>query len=426
MEINVEQPGAPVTVGETGLDMGTLTNLALKTMYIATNIEAFEVAKRLGLSLTVTTDILEFLRRERLCDVVGGTGRSQGSFRFSLTSAGIERALGALAMSGYVGPAPVPLQSYLDQVRRQSIHNVKLSRRKIEGSLSHLVLPQRSLDLIGKAISSKRATLLYGGSGNGKTSAAVGLGQALSGHILVPYAIEVMREIIQVYDPSTHEVVDAEDSGDSAGPTKPDRRWVIIRRPTVFAAGELAASHLELMLDEVNKTYEAPIQMKANGGFLIIDDFGRQRLDAVYLLNRWVTPLERQIDYLSLHTGARFEVPFDVIPVFVSNRPPAELADDAFLRRIRYKVEIPGPDSSQFIEILKRECQRNSVAYDEAAANYFVNEYSRNGLGEMRGCHPRDIVETIADAARYQGSERALTPATIAEACRHYFVSLPA
>ena len=422
MEIDVERPLAPGSVAGTGLDMSVLTDLVLKTLYFASNIEGFEIAKRLGLSMTVTTDVLGFLRRERLCETTGGTGRSEGTLRFVLSSAGIERALAALAMSGYVGPAPVPLQAYNDQVRKQSIHNVELPRQKIEGSLSHLVLPQRTLDLIGQAVSSKRATIIYGASGNGKTSAAVGLARALPGHILIPYAIEVMREIIQVYDPSTHEAVDAADGGESAGSAKPDRRWVVIKRPTVFAAGELAANHLELMLDEVHKRYEAPIQMKANGGFLIIDDFGRQHLDAVYLLNRWVTPLERQIDYLSLNTGARFEVPFDTIPVFVSNKPPAELADDAFLRRIRYKVEIPGPDSSLFIEILKRECERNSVAYDEAAANHFMDAYSSNGLRDMRGCHPRDIVETIADGARYQGAERALTPSTIDEACKHYFV----
>jgi len=275
MEIDVERPVAPGSVAGTGLEIGVLTDLALKTLYVASNIEAFEIAKRLGLSLTVTTDVLEYLRRERLCEVTGGTGRSEGTLRFVLTSAGIERALAALAMSGYVGAAPVPLQAYIDQVRRQSIHNVEFPRQNIEGSLSHLVLPQRTLDLIGQAVSSKRATLIYGASGNGKTSAAVGLAQALPGHILVPYAIEVMRELIQVYDPSTHEAVDAADGGDSAGSAKPDRRWVVIKRPTVFAAGELAANHLELMLDEVHKRYEAPIQMKANGGFMIIDDFGR-------------------------------------------------------------------------------------------------------------------------------------------------------
>jgi predicted ATPase with chaperone activity len=402
--------------------MGVLADLALKTLYFASNIDGTDLAKRLALSLSATTELLDFLRRERLCEMMGGTGRSVAAVRSSLTSKGIERAVAALATSGYVGPAPVPFQAYIDQVRRQTIHSVELPRQVIEESLSHLVLPQRTLDLIGQAFSSKRATLLYGASGNGKTSAAEGLGRALPGHILIPYAVEVMRETIQVYDPSAHHAVDGSDSGQSAGRGRPDRRWAVINRPAVFAAGELAASHLELMLDQVHKTYEAPIQMKANGGLLVVDDFGRQRLEATYLLNRWVTPLERQVDHLSLHSGARFEVPFDVIPVFVSNQPPTELADDAFLRRIRYKVEIPGPDAPMFLEILKRECQRNNVSYDEDAATYLINKYFGERIRELRGCHPRDFVEAIADAARYQGGERVLTPSTIDEAHSHYFV----
>jgi predicted ATPase with chaperone activity len=402
--------------------MGVLVDLALKTLYFASDIDGADLAQRLALSLNAPTELLEFMRRERLCEVMGGTGRSAATPRISLTSKGIDRAAGALAMSGYVGPAPVPLQAYIDQVRRQTVHNVELSRQVIEESLSHMVFPQRTLDLIGQAVSSKRATLLYGASGNGKTSAAEGLGRAMSDHILIPHAVDAMRETIQVYDPSTHEVVDDADSGRSGGRAMPDRRWVVVRRPAVFAAGELAANHLELMLDQVHKTYEAPIQMKANGGVLIIDDFGRQRLEASYLLNRWVVPLERGVDNLSLHSGARFEVPFDVIPVFVSNLPPTQLADDAFLRRIRYKVEIPGPDSPDFIEILKRECQRNNVSYNEEAATYLITKYFGEGIREMRGCHPRDFVEAIADAARYQGGERSLTASTIDEAHSHYFV----
>lgn len=422
MVIDAERPAAPGSVAGTGLDIGALVDLALKTVYFAANIEAVELAKRLALSLNATSELLEFLRREGLCEVGGGTGRSPGSLRASLSTKGINRAVAALATSGYVGPAPVPLQAYLDQVRRQSIRDVEFSRQLVEESLSHLVLPQQIRDIIGQAVSSKRAALLYGASGNGKTSAAEGLGRALSSHILIPYAIEAMRETIKVYDSSTHDAVDVPDSGQSGGLGMPDRRWVVIRRPAVFAAGELAANHLELLLDEVHKTYEAPIQMKANGGLLIIDDFGRQRLDATYLLNRWVVPLERHIDLLSLHSGARFEVPFDVIPIFVSNMHPSELADDAFLRRIRYKIEMPGPDAASFVEILKGECQRNEVTYDEAGASYLMDTYFYDGVREKRGCHPRDIVEAIAEAARYQGRDRALTAATIDEACKYYFV----
>ncbi len=427
MVIDVEQakrPVAPGSVDGTGLEFGVVADLTLKTLYFAGNISGNEVADRLALSVTVATEVLDFLRREHLCEVTGGTGRSRGTLRYSLSGSGIDRASQALERSGYVGPAPVPLSAYKEQVRKQSILNAEISHQGIEESLSHLILPERTKDLIGQAVSAKRASLLYGASGNGKTSAAQGLRAALPGDILIPYAIEVMREIIQVYDPSTHEAVEtaAADGEELSRPGMPDRRWVLIRRPAVIAGGELSAHHLDLMLDEVHKTYEAPIQMKANGGLLIIDDFGRQRLEAVYLLNRWVIPLEQHVDYLSLHSGARFEVPFDAISLFVTNLLPEALADDAFLRRIRYKVEIPGPDASSFLEILKGECQRYDVAYDDKAASYFTKIYTKNGTREMRGCHPRDIVEAIVDAARYHGKGRALTPAAIDEACANYFV----
>ncbi len=190
----------------------------------------------------------------------------------------------------------------------------------------------------------------------------------------------------------------------------------------MVAAGELAPNHLELIIDDVHRTYEAPIQMKANGGLLVIDDFGRQHLDAAYLLNRWIIPLEKGIDILSLHNGTRFQVPFDAIPIFVTNRRPADLADEAFMRRIRYKVEIPGPDEELFLEILRRECERNEVRYDEDAARYLLEEYFRKPGRPLRGCQPRDLVEAIAAAASYQHKERALSREAVDDACANYFV----
>ncbi len=421
MLLEIEQPTAPGTVAELGLDLGFVADLVLKTLYFAGNVSGSELCDRLAMPVNVTGEILGFLRRERLCEVTGGAGLSPATLNYTLTTAGLDRATAALAMSGYVGPAPVPLDVYFDSVRSQSVQNVELSRDRIEDSLSELVLDQRTIDLIGQALSSKRAFLLFGASGNGKSTAADGLRNALPGNILIPHAVQVMHQVIQVFDPSTHEIVGEPNTRNSAG-RMADQRWVLIKRPLVFAAGELAASHLELVLDDVYKTYEAPIQMKANGGLLVIDDFGRQQLDAAYLLNRWIVPLEKGIDNLSLHNGARFQVPFDVIPLFITNRQPAELADDAFLRRIRYKIEIPGPDTDRFIEILKRDCQKNDVAYDDKGANYLIDTYFRKAGREMRGCHPRDIVEAIAAAASYQGTDRSLTKATIDEACGNYFV----
>lgn len=400
--------------------MGFLADLAVKTLYFAGNTSGGELSERLALPLSVTTEVLDFLRRQRLCEVTGGAGLSSATFNYSLTAQGQERATAALAMSAYVGPVPIPLSTYFEYVHRQSVHNVQLTRQQIEQALSSLVLEQATIDRIGQAVSSRRAVLIYGESGNGKSTAAESLKLALRGTILMPYAVHVMHQVIQVFDPSTHETVEEAREGEP-GRRRRDARWVRVKRPVVVAAGELAASHLELILDEIHRTYEAPIQMKANGGLLVIDDFGRQQLDAAYLLNRWIVPLEKGIDNLSLHNGTRFQVPFDVIPIFVTNRHPSELADEAFMRRIRYKVEIPGPSVELFLRILRRECERNGVEYDDAAAEHLVQKYFLQTNRRMRGCHPRDIVDAIVSAARYNGSQCALRPETVDEACASYF-----
>ncbi|HUF52959.1 MAG TPA: ATP-binding protein [Dehalococcoidia bacterium] len=414
----VEAPAAPASVEETRLDIGLLADLALKTLYFAGNAPGETLAAQMALPLQVTSEVLGLLRREQLCVVTGGAGISVGGLDYSLTTAGLERASSALSLNGYVGPAPVPLSEYFEAVQRQSIQSVEVTREEIEDSMSHLVLAQRTVDFIGQAVSAKKAMLIYGSSGNGKSTAAESLGQAFKGTILIPYAVEVMHQVIQIFDPSTHETVELPESTDRR---MLDKRWVLIKRPLVFAAGELAASHLELVLDPVHKTYEAPIQMKANGGLLVIDDFGRQHLDAAYLLNRWIVPLEKGVDNLSLQNGARFQAPFDVVPIFVTNRQPADLADEAFLRRIRYKIEISPPTAENFTEIMKRECARNGIVYTDQAANYLLQEHFESVGRPLRGCHPRDILEAVAAAARYQGREPVLTPDAIDEACANYF-----
>jgi predicted ATPase with chaperone activity len=416
-----ERPAAPTSIQDVGLDLGLLADLALKTLYFTGNVTAAELCSRMRLPMQVMTDVLTAVKRERLCETTGGVGISAASLNYTLTASGLERATAAMNMSAYAGPAPLPLATYFDAVRAQSVLNVELSREAIEGSIAHLILDPRTVEQIGQAISAKRATLIYGASGNGKSSAADGLGRALPGDIYIPYAVEVMHQVIQVFDPSTHEEV-PESVADESGHMSGDARWIRIKRPVVMAAGELAASHLELLRDEVHKTYEAPIQMKANGGMLVIDDFGRQHLDAAYLLNRWIVPLEKGIDNLSLQNGARFQVPFDVIPLFITNRRPADLADEAFMRRIRYKVEVSPPDPALFMKIFEQECQKYGILYDESAAHYFIDEYFTKSGRHMRGCHPRDIIDSIAAAARYRGTEAALTPDAIDEACAQYFV----
>jgi hypothetical protein len=412
-------PPAPLSLEDTGLDPGLLADLALKTVYFAGNPTGAEVSERMALPVGVVEEVLALLRREHLCEVTGGSGTSPATFRYALTSVGTSRAGAALELSGYVGPAPVPLADYIGQVKHQSIHREVLTWQDIESSLSHLVFSADTLERLGRATSSQKPTLLFGPSGNGKTTAAESLSRALHGHIIIPHAVEAVHQIIRLYDPSCHETVE---SAASRSPSVVDRRWLMIRRPAVFAAGELAASHLELALDPVHRTCEAPIQMKANGGLLIIDDFGRQQLQASYLLSRWIVPLEQGVDNLTLHTGVRFQVPFDVIPIFSTNLPPSSLADEAFQRRIRYKVEIPNPTTEEFLEILSLECQRYEVAYRQDGARHLVARYYVEAGREMRGCQPRDIVEAIADAARYRGSPRVLSPEAVDKAAATYFV----
>ncbi len=413
------QPVAPKTVAESGIALGLLQNLALKTLYYEGVVTASLVSERMALPLSLALEVLDSARKERLCEILGSESQLAGGYRYGLTDSGLSRVLSALAQSGYAGPAPVPLSAYIDSVHRQSVRTVRLTRDRVEYCFRNLVLSPTTVERIGQALGAERAMLLYGDTGNGKTTAAETLRDVLPGHVYVPYAVEVMHQVIQFYDPSTFEKI--EDEQQNAGALS-DRRWIKVRRPVVIASGELAPNQLELVRDEVNKMYEAPIQMKANGGILVIDDFGRQRIDAAYLLNRWIVPLEHGIDHLSLANGARFQVPFDLIPIFISNARPSELVDEAFLRRIRYKIEIPNPTHEQFLEILRRECARNDVQYDDSVSQYFVERYYSTEGRAMRGCHPRDIVEAIADGADYNGRDRKLTRDAIDYACAAYFV----
>jgi hypothetical protein len=264
--------------------------------------------------------------------------------------------------------------------------------------------------------------MIYGASGNGKSTVARSLGRALSGQVLIPHALEVYGHIVRLFDPSKHRLV--EDTGEGQdGRRRRDRRWQLASRPAVVVAGELTRYSLELVFDERSKVYEAPLQLKANGGMLVIDDFGRQQMPAAELLNRWIVALEGGVDHLSLHTGQTVEVPFDVIPLFCTNLPPEHLADEAFLRRIRYKVEMPNPSRDEFRAIFRRVCGEHGFQADEAVADYLLTHWYERLERQLRGCHPRDLVEAVVDAARYDGGLMELSPQTVDEACRTYFLA---
>jgi predicted ATPase with chaperone activity len=423
-ELDEQMPREPAFLRDTGLDPAFVIELTLKALYYSARPTAGDLADTLALSLPVMQEALALLTRDGLCEIVAGEGQGPASYRYRLSGRGLERSGVAFERNSYVGQAPVPLKDYIAQVRLQSAGGSGFTASVVREALSQLVLSDFTNNRVGRAISSGRPTLIYGPSGNGKTTIAHLLGQALHGYIAVPYALEVYGHIVRLFDPSKHELADYAEKGRDIRTRRHDRRWAIARRPAVMTGGELTRQGLELVLDDRSKVYEAPLQMKANGGILIIDDFGRQQIPAVELLNRWIVALEGGVDHLSLHTGQTIEVPFDVIPFFSTNLPPEALADEAFLRRIRYKVEIPDPTPDEFRAIFARVCEEHGVAFHDEAVDHLFAHWYKPYERELRGCHPRDLVEAIVDSARYNESGPAMvTPESLDEVCHTYFLA---
>ncbi len=426
----------PRSVEETGLDFGLLLDLCVKTIYYGGRPAARQIAAQMALSFNAVEELLRFLKREQYCEVAGSAGLSEQNYNYTLTSKGVDKAEEALERSRYVGPAPVPFDRYIDVLERQSVKKLTIESERAMRALDELVLDQRTLQAVGPAVNSGKAVLLYGPSGNGKSTMAKAIGNMMQGEILVPHAVEVNGQIIKIYDPHTHEVVEVpppverrqHDAADDALPTgferRRDRRWVMVRRPLVVAGGELTLRDLEMRHDPVSKFYVAPLQVKANGGVLVIDDFGRQIVQPRELLNRWIVPMDKGWDNLTLHTGESIEVPFDVLLVFSTNIPPAQLGDEAFFRRIRHKVEVPNPTEENFLEILRRACAASGLPYSEEGAAHLVQRHYQATGRPFRGCHPRDIVELIQDIARFRGIEPRLDPELIDVACASYFVDM--
>lgn len=425
----------PQTVEETGLDFGLLLDLCIKTIYYAGRPQVRVISSQLALAFHIVQELLSFLKREQQCEVVGSAGLGEQNYQYALTSRGVEKAEEVVTRGHYVGPAPVPLQKYLEILEKQSVKRLSADRETVERALSSLVFSERTLTSIGPAVSSGKAILLYGGSGNGKSTMARAIGEMLEGQILVPHALEVSGQIIKVFDSRTHQeaknppaVERRSDNPDSALPTgverRRDRRWTTVRRPVIMAGGELTLRDLELRYDPVSKFYVAPLQVKANGGVLVIDDFGRQIVQPRELLNRWIVPMDKGCDHLALQTGESIEIPFDVLLVFSTNLPPAQLGDEAFFRRIHHKVEIPDPTREEFIEILERACRELDVPFSQEDATYLLDRHYGESGRLLRGCHPRDLVELVRGIARYRGRVPALEPDLIDLACESYFVDL--
>lgn len=423
----------PQTIEQTGLDFSMILDLVVKSIYFAGRPTARQVAAQLALGFGVIDEVLSFLKREQLAEVVGSSGVGEQLYQYSLSGKGLEKAEEALARNQYIGPAPVPFGIYLDVLRQQSIREMRVSPEQVDVALAGLVLSDDVAAALGPAVNSGRSMLLYGGSGNGKSTITSAVGRMLPGEVLIPYAVDLNGIIVKVYDPRVHEEIPPEKQVErrtngeltpNGSERRRDQRWVVARRPMITAGGELTLKELELRFSPQSQFYIAPLQWKANSGMLIVDDFGRQMIQPKELLNRWIVPMEERVDHLSLHTGDMVEVPFDVLLIFSTNLHPSQLGDEAFFRRIRHKIEIPDPTREQFLEILARVCQQRDIPLDPEAALYLVSEYYDAAGRGFKGCHPRDIVDLVVDISVYHGERPEFSRRHLDAACHSYFVSL--
>lgn len=395
-----------------GVPDAFLRDLLLKHLFHMGELKLYEVAHRMGLSNQRALALLEQLRVQQ-CVMVPRRGDVSSDISYSLTQAGESRARMALESSQYLGPAPVTLDEYTLQVGLQSRRPFPTTAAVLREALGDLVVDAAMLPALGSALNSGRAIYLYGHSGAGKTYLAERLVRTMRGQIWVPYAVYIDGEAIQVFDPMVHRVVEEAPEGQRRLHLEKaaDGRWLRCARPAVITGGELTLQMLELDFDIVNHRYVAPPQMKANNGIFVIDDLGRQRVAPRDLLNRWITPLDRQVDYLGLHTGVKFQVPFDVTVIFSSNFPAEELTDPAFSRRLGYKIPVEPMHRDAYLTVVAQACKRASVEFDQASIDCLLDELHPAEAQPYLPCVPYDVISKIRDRAHYQGIAPRLSPA---------------
>jgi len=403
-------PKAPATPEELDIPRSLVEDLILRKVYTKGTCTLKELGSALKLSFPLLHSLFQDLRKQQLFEVTRMEGND---YVFTLSGIGREFASKAFFISHYAGPTPVSLATYTKVIRDQSV-NPSINRHSLKESLSDLVLTNRFLDELGPALVSRRSIFLYGPTGNGKTSVVSRLSRIYEDAVAIPYALEVDGQIVVVYDPAIHELANIKE-------TDFDPRWVLCRRPCVLAGGELEAPMLELQLEESTKVYSAPVQIRANNGILVIDDFGRQILSPKYLLNRWIVPLDRRVDYLTLKYGLKFQIPFEMTVVFSTNLNPFDLADEAFLRRIPNKIYVDPVTPEIFDMIFERIVSERNLSYELGSAECLRDYCQKLGNGELRACQPKDILDILVAISVYEEQSPKVSPDDIGRAATLYF-----
>ncbi|MCE5974029.1 ATPase [Sinirhodobacter sp. WL0062] len=426
MASNVVAPVPPKSLQETGLNPVMMRDMLLKTMFRTNTDTVTLISRQICLPPTLTQELIDMCRSQRLVEATGTLHANSGNeMGFQLTDSGKARALDALSQSEYYGALPVPLEMYREQIKRQSIRNIQLTRDQLTGAMGHLILPPTLIDQLGPAVSSGRSILMYGPPGNGKSSISNGIRDALGDKIYIPRAIEYAGQVITVYDPIVHAAAteSVEDPNSlRRSSNRFDTRYVLCDRPTVITGGELSLDMLDLTYNPTARTYTAPLQLKSSGGVFIVDDLGRQAEPPQKLVNRWIVPLEESRDILALQSGEKFEVPFDTLVIFSTNFHPNEIFDKAALRRIFFKIKIDGPNQADFLKIFSLVAKKKRMPLDETSLLHLLKVKYPTIDNIYANYQPVFLVDQMIAICEFEGIPYQMTPELIDRAWSNMFV----
>jgi hypothetical protein len=406
----VFSPALPTRLEELDIPPSLVEDLMLRYLLTKASSSIHDLSETLKLSFSLLHELFQQLRQKQFFEI---TGMKDRDYIFTLSGIGRSMAEKRFSISHYVGPAPVAMKSYHDAVRAQVVE-LNINRQVLKKTLSELVVTDKFLDQLGPALISQKPIFLYGPTGNGKTSVVSRLLGIYQDPVLLPYAVEIDGQIMVLYDSGVHEKIDTDSTG-------LDQRWVMCRRPCIIAGGELEPNMLEVQLDDNSKVYTAPLQMKANNGMFVIDDFGRQILSPHYLLNRWIVPLDRRVDYLTLNYGMSFKIPFEMIVIFATNLDPNDLAEDAFLRRIQNKICLEAVGGGVFDEIFHRVVSQRNIPCEPGSGELLRKLCLELGARELRACYPQDIVDIIVAIGAYEARPLEINRENLERAVELYF-----